>query len=446
MTLLHKYGFPEIMRMSDTQGAAEPDAGGGAPPAGGDDAGGGAFSRDPLDTQREKGRMGIRESLEKGFSDARKAAPEDRPSRGGKEGRFAPEGPKGGKGAGAAEKAGAAPEDGETKPDPGTQPGDVGATEAAAAPAEGAKKLDPPATLKNNAEALAEWEKAPALAAAYARREEEMFKGVEKLKAAHAEVDQAIAPHAEAIRRHGHTPGQAVGQLFGWFQSIAANPKVALPALLQSFNVKPEDVFPQLRAAAPAAQAAAAVVGGEPGAQPGAPPAFELPPEYRQLMDGTFQKVSALEQQLAQFQTQQQSQQQRATEQIVTGWAKDKPHFERVRGQMAKLIQSGVVGLTAEGQVDLDGAYEAAVYADPELRGTMVADAQKKAQDAATARTAAEQKAQQEAADKARAKAKGLAPSAPGAAPAAGAAAQRKKGQTVGESLREAMKEVRERA
>lgn len=445
--LVRRYGFPEIMRMSDTQGAAEPDAG--APPAG-SDAGGGqeSFARDPLDTERGKGRMGIRESLEKGFSDARKAAPEERPSRGGKEGRFAPEGPKGSKGAGTAEKAGAAPEEGDTKPDPGTQPGDVGATEAAVVPKEGAEKLAPPATLKNNAEALAEWEKAPALAAAYVRREEEMSKGVEKLKAAHAEVDQAIAPHAEAIRRHGHTPGQAVGQLFGWFQSIAANPKVALPALLQSFNVRPEDVFPQLRAA-PAAQAAAAAVAGDPAVQPGgqsAPAAYELPAEYRQLMDGTFQKVSALEQQLQQFQQSQQSQQQRATEQIVTGWSKDKPHFERVRGQMAKLIQSGVVGLTSEGQVDLDGAYEAAVYADPELRTTMVADAQKKAQDAAAARAAVEQKAQQEAADKARAKAKGLAPSAPGAGPAAGAAAQRKKGMSVGESLREAMKEVRERA
>lgn len=443
--LVRKYGFPEIMRMSDTQGAAEPDAG--APHAGGD-AGGGqeSFARDPLDTQREKGRMGIRESLEKGFSDARKAAPEERPSRGGKEGRFAPEGPKGGK-AKEAPAAGAAPEEGDTKPDPGSQPGDVGATEAKDSNADQVKKLDPPATLKNNAEALAEWEKAPALAAAYARREEEMSKGVEKLKAAHAEVDQAIAPHAEAIRRHGHTPGQAVGQLFGWFQSIAANPKVALPALLQSFNVKPEDVFPQLRAAAPAAQATAAAVAGagEPGAQPGVP-AFELPEQYRQLMDGTFQKVNALEQQIQQQMQQQQAAQQRATEQIVTGWSKDKPHFERVRGQMAKLIQSGVVGLTAEGQVDLDGAYEAAVYADPELRTTMVADAQKKAQDAAAARAAAEQKAQQEAADKARAKAKGLAPSAPGAGPAAGAAAQRKKGMSVGESLREAMKEVRERA
>jgi hypothetical protein len=444
MILFHKYGFPEIMRMSDTQGAAEPDAGGAAPP-GGDGGGAEPFARDPLDTERSKGRMGIRESLEKGFSDARKTPVEERPSRGGKEGRFAAGGPKA-KGAGESAEGAAT----DTDADKAASPAAVvdGGGEAAAAG--DAAKLALPATLKNNAEAAAEWEKSPALAAAYARREEEMAKGVEKLKAAHAEVDTAIAPHAEAIRRHGHTPGQAVSQLFSWFQSLAANPKVAFPALLQSFNAKPEDIFPQLagRAAAPVAQQAAAAVAGDqapPGGQQAAP-AFELPPEYKQLMDGTFQKMTALEQQVQQFVTSQQAQQQRATEQIVGDWSKGKPHFERVRGQMAKLIQSGVVGLKADGGVDLDGAYEAAVYADPELRGTMMQAEQKKAQDAAAARVAAEQKAQADAAAKARAASKSLAPSAPGASPVNGAAQQRKKGESVRESIARAREEVASRA
>lgn len=46
------------------------------------------------------------------------------------------------------------------------------------------------------------------------------------------------------------------------------------------------------------------------------------------------------------------------------------PHFEKVRGRMGALMQAGAAD-------DLDAAYDAAVWADPELRGVLQADGAK---------------------------------------------------------------------
>ena len=118
-------------------------------------------------------------------------------------------------------------------------------------------------------------------------------------------------------------------------------------------------------------------------------------------------------------------------------WAKDKPHFEKVRVLMSQLIASGAVPLK-EGRVDLDGAYDAAIYANPEVRGTVQAE-QAKAAAAATAAAAAKEKAaQQAAADKARKTSVSLSPSAPGQ-PVVGK--NKKSGKSVRESLMQAIEE-----
>lgn len=395
---------------------------------------------DPLDTERGKARQTIRESLETGFSDARKAAPEERD----RSGRFAAEGaktPKKGKGA-------------ETAPEQPTGTPQAAAGETAPAPATEAAPADlptPPPSLAKDKAALAEWSKAPALAKALVRREEEMARGVEQLKAAHAEVDSAIAPHAEAIRRHGHTPAQAVNQLFSWFQALAANPREAFPALAKSFG---HDIsaFSQREAAA---QQVANAGNGQAQPQPGQvdQAAGVLDPQLQKFLEGMISKqvqgivdplgksLSAAEQQLRQFQAMQAADSQAKTEQIITNWAKDKPHFEAVRVLMSQLIASGAVPLNA-GQVDLDAAYDAAIHANKDVRARMQQDAAAKAATDAASRQETERKAQQTAADNARRASGSIAPGAPGRAGAPQSGKQ-KKGASVKDSLMAAIAEHR---
>lgn len=433
--MLRKYGFPEIMRGPETEsGAAEPAVGGGLPPG----MEGGHEEvverhRDPLDAERSTARRSIREDLQDQFSAARKAEPEER----GKGGRFAAQGARGrGEGAGAPEPS---------IPQGTTAPAATdGGTVLSAEPASPAEAIKPPSSLRKTE--LADWDKAPdTIKKAMLRREEEMARGVEELKGRYAEFDHALAPHVDAIKRHGHTPAAAVSQLFAWFQALATNPKVAFPVLAQSFGYDINDFSTRQAAAAQVAQAGgaapAAPAAPEAGAAP-AQPQYALPPEYIQLLDGTWQKIGTLEQQLNQFRAMQAADSQAKTQTIIENWAKDKPHFEDVRVLMSKLIESGVVPLK-DGQVDLDGAYDAAIYASRDVRAKIQADEQAKAAAALKSKADAERAAQQAAADRARGASRSLAPSAPGSAGPASAASKQKKGASVKESIMAAIAESR---
>jgi len=45
------------------------------------------------------------------------------------------------------------------------------------------------------------------------------------------------------IRQFGKTPGQAVGQLFSWFDALAKNPDEAFPALIKSYKYNPDQML-----------------------------------------------------------------------------------------------------------------------------------------------------------------------------------------------------------
>lgn len=446
MSIFKKYAYSEFPFMAEAGLGTDTGESGGVPPpgAGGDEGGDSPAPRDPLDSERQTSRQSIRESLESQFSEARKAPPEERDA---KSGRFAPGGPKKGKEAGAAEGEAAA-----SLVKPGADGSAVvveaapaGEAEAAAA----AEEIKPPTSLRKAA--LADWAKTPeSIKKDFVRREEEMARGVEQLKANHAEVDSAIAPHAEAIRRHGHTPAQAVGQLFNWFSALASNPKVAFPALAQSFG-HDINAFSTRQAAAAQVAGTPPAAGAAPDATGGAPAG--LPPELQAIIDAAVEqrlsgavgpvaaRLQTIEQQNAQFQAMQQADSAAKTQQIITTWATGKPHFEAVRGLMAQLIQSGAVPLKNQ-QVDLDAAYDMAVYAHPETRGALEAEKLAKLEAERTAKATAERTAQQAQADKARTAGRAsIAPGAPGSTTPAGGAAKPKKGMTVGESLRAAIKE-----
>jgi hypothetical protein len=92
-------------------------------------------------------------------------------------------------------------------------------------------------------------------------------------------------------------------------------------------------------------------------------------------------KVAELEARLAKaesFLTAQQRQQAQAESSAlareIADFAKDKPHFEAVRNVMAGLMHSGAAET-------LQDAYDRAVYADPTIRQSLLADQQKSAED-----------------------------------------------------------------
>ena len=262
------------------------------------------------------------------------------------------------------------------------------------------------------------------------KREADMAKGVEELKGKYKDIDTAFAPHMDAIRRHGHTPAQATAQLFGWFQALAANPKVAFPALAKSFNIDLATLIAQ-----PQQQQQPA--GGEQQQ-----PAGAIPPELQKyitdLQAELGQVKQAFTQEIGGLKSTFQQQSEAKTQEILSAWSKDKPHFEAVRGLMAQLIQSGAVPLK-DGQVDLDGAYDMALYANPQVRQQVLTERQEAAKAASLAKAAAEKKAQQEQAAGARKAAVSVNGGAPGGV---GAAQAKPKGK--GKSVRESILEARE--
>ena len=285
-------------------------------------------------------------------------------------------------------------------------------------------------------EAKAEWEKLPApVQAAVAKREADMAKGVEEIKKKYSEIDLALQPRMETIRRHGHTPAQAVNQLFAWFEALSANPVVAFPALAQSFRFDLKNIpgmVAQQQQAAPAAPVAP---------KAGDAPAEEVPTYVKSLEQQLQELKQGFTQQLSQVTNTFQAQSQARTEENLMQWAKDKPYFEDVRKTMANLIMSQTVPPLPNGNADLDKAYDMALWALPEVRAKVQAEQQTKAEEARKTKIAAEKKAQQELADKARKASGSLVPGAPGTgAPPAKA----KKGKSVRESIMDARAELAE--
>ena len=286
-------------------------------------------------------------------------------------------------------------------------------------------------------EAKAEWAKVPpTVQAAILKRETDTTKGVEELKNKYKDIDTALSPHMEAIRKHGHTQGQAISQLFGWFQALAGNPDVAFPALAKSFNYDLAKFAPKPAATPdPAATAAAA----------GTQPAGTVSPEVQKYIDAVKAEVEQLKQAFGQELTGLkgtfQQQNEAKTNEILMSWAKDKPHFEAVRALMAQLIQSGAVPLK-EGQVDLDGAYDRAIWANPEVRTLIQAEQLAAAEKERKAKADAALKKQQEEVTKARKAGVSVGGTAPGEGGITTATGKRGKGHSVRESSMAAREEL----
>lgn len=384
------------------------------------------------DTRRLGGRSELRKQLEKNFETDRKTERSDGRTA---EGRFV---------RGAASKEADADEGAEQVE--GKDHAETGEQEAEGEQQETQETEEQKAAAKAagtapegwSKEAKAEWLKLPAqVQAAVKKRETDMAKGVEELKGRYSEIDQAIAPHMDAVRRAGHTPGKAVAQLFAWFAALTANPQAAFPALAKSFGHEPDKVMEWLgfkpEGKAPDQQ------------EQKTQPQTDIPPALQSFIDGMKQEIQGLKGEITNkfgaLETNFAASSQQKAEETLAIWSKDKPHFDKVRAIMAELIGRGLVPLKEGKYVDLDAAYDKALYYDPAIREEVLAEQRKATDDARKAKEAAEKKAQQERADKARRANVGLGPSAPGTAVAQGG--QKAKGKSVRESLQEAIESNR---
>lgn len=309
-------------------------------------------------------------------------------------------------------------------------------------------------------EAKAEWSSVPPnVQDAITKREADVVKGVDELKRRYSDIDAALQPRMDVIRKHGHTPGQAVNQLFAWFEALSSDvqrvqsgrPAIALLALAQSFGLDPQRVFGAPQSQAQQAQAAVqaqqqpqqqAQENKQVQPEAGLPDAVnarlsqleqQIKEQLSGLTQGFTQKIGSLENVFAQ-------QSQAKTEEILANWARDKPHYEDVRHLMGRLIASNAVQPLPNGSADLDRAYEMALYALPEVRNKVLAEQAANAEAARKAKEEAERKAQQAAADKARRANVGLGPSSPGNMPAQ---TNKKRGRSVKDSIMDAIEEVR---
>jgi len=294
------------------------------------------------------------------------------------------------------------------------------------------QSLKPPTSWSKSSRA--EWEGLPrSIQEEVLRRETDTARGVEELKRRHteefttwrskqADVEEALRPYEEAIQQSGRTKGQVVKDLLDWNMALVGPNRVeAFRALARSFGVDTTQLSGVTAAQSPDGATAA-------DSQPTQPQAYYDNRSWEPAIRSVAQRLEHFEQATA-------AQRQSQAEQVVSAWSKDKTHFEAVRGLMAQLVDNdakmGGVRFLKNGQIDMDAAYEAAIWADPETRShllkeqrdqheSMVRTAAEKVKADAEARVMAEK--QKADAERARRAAVSLRPSAPisgvnGAAP-----------------------------
>lgn len=257
-------------------------------------------------------------------------------------------------------------------------------------------------------EAKQEWAKLPpAIQAAVVKRESEVSDGFrqygEKVRA-YDDLEKVIAPRRKYYQESGRSDAELVNQLWLWNEALLNNPTEAFPALAKLFGY---DLSKS----------------GQKASQPSSEEP-QIDPNIRTVIDPITGKVTQLERTLSTIAYQMEQERYNRAEAELSAWAKDKPHFAKVRPVMGHLMQ-------AEIAKDLDEAYQMATRADPEIFAAMQAEEQaKQAQKKDPAQAAA-----------ASAKAKRAAVSLPGRAPTSGAGNGKPKEQSVRDSLMSAMAE-----
>ena len=153
------------------------------------------------------------------------------------------------------------------------------------------------------------------------------------------EIEQVLAPSRAIYQQHGlKSDAEAVSRLFQWEASLR-NPATRI----QTFQMLAQQYGINLNS--PQSDAPA------------------IPDQLRPVYD-QFGQIS---QQVTSLQGELQRSREEKVSETLAAFSKDKPHFEKVRVRMGQLIQAGAVSPS-----DLDGAYQQAIWADPEIRAALI--------------------------------------------------------------------------
>jgi len=211
------------------------------------------------------------------------------------------------------------------------------------------------------------------------------------------ELERVIAPRLPAIQKFGTTPAATIDRLFQWMEALSDQDEgkraSSFKQLASNFGIN----LAQL----------------ESTKHDGTDPTLtesQDPPAWAQ---GIVGEVTQLKNQLT-------TQQQAAADAAVTSWATSKdstgtplrPHYSKVNQLMYQLMVSGAVPMK-DGNLDLDGAYEAACRINPEVIALIQQEQIAKAEQETKDKAAKDAQLAKARLEKAKRAGVGLKPSAP---------------------------------
>lgn len=172
------------------------------------------------------------------------------------------------------------------------------------------------------------------------KREKEVSDGFKKYSdndKRFQEIEQVLAPSRQAYQQAGvKSDAEAIKALFGWEASLR-NPATRM----QAFNNLARQYGVNLNSPTQTQDA--------------------IPDQLRPVLD----QFGQLQQQVNTFTGEIQRQREAQVSDQLAIFAKDKPHFDKVRVKMGQLMQAGLA-------TDLEGAYQQAIYADPDTRAELI--------------------------------------------------------------------------
>ncbi len=198
-----------------------------------------------------------------------------------------------------------------------------------------------------SAEQKAKWASLPPETQAYiAQRDKDSHEAIsragQQIKAFEP-VSKVIEQFAHVFQKNGLQPHDGIARMLAVNEMLESNPRAAIAEIARAYGV---DLSGQ----------------GEQNANP-----------ENQRIAELEARLAKTESHLTAQQRQQLNAENAALARDIADFAKDKPHFEAVRKVMAGLMQSGAAETMQE-------AYDNAVYADPTIRQSLLADEQAKAE------------------------------------------------------------------
>jgi len=191
------------------------------------------------------------------------------------------------------------------------------------------------------------------------KREKEVSDGFAKYgenDKKYKEIDVVLSPRREAIQRFGATEAEVVNRLFQWMEALS-HPQYAAATLKQladQFKIDLQQFVDPTQMGQQQNNQSVNQLQTDNKEQTISDPVL------KQFMDGITSKVDELKQI-------QETKARQDAEVYVNTWAKDKTHFQALRGTMFRLIQGQVVPLK-DGNLDLDKAYDMAIQITPEIK------------------------------------------------------------------------------